>query len=324
MKTSSALFLRLAVGALALASSCLAHAWPDRPVKLIVPAPAGGNMDVTARIYATSLSREIGQPVVVENKAGAGGSIGVQAMLNAPADGHTILFTSSNVLSEIPYVFKPPYDPMNDVRPVAALARYRFVLVVAPDYPANDMAGLAAQLKVSPDQGNFASPSPGTLSQLGGEMLNRRFGVNMQHVPFSGTPPALLAVMSRQVTMYLDSVVTSAPFVRGGKLKPLGVAGTSRFPGLPQVPTFAEQGYPEFTDFTGFQGIVVSPKMPAADVDKLYAVTRRIASRPQFTDQVSQLGFEPVMPTSPQEFAQQLQAHYTSFGALIRTMNLKP
>lgn len=324
MKTSSPMILRVALGALALVSSCLAHAWPERPVKLIVPAPAGGNMDVTARAYATFLSKEVGQPVVVENKPGAGGSIAVQAMLNAPADGHTVLFTSSNVLAEIPYAFKPPYDPMKDVKPVAALSRYRFVLVVSPDNPANDMAGLAKQLKATPDQGNFASPSPGTVAQLGGEILNRRLGLNMRHVPFSGTPPALLAVMSKQVTMYIDSVVTSAPLVRAGKLKALGVAGANRLEALPQVPTFAEQGYPEFTDFTGFQGIVVSAKVPATEVERLYAVTRRISGMPQFRDQLTRLGFEPITPGSPQQFAQELLAHYTAFGALISTMNLKP
>ncbi|MCJ0762361.1 Bug family tripartite tricarboxylate transporter substrate binding protein [Variovorax terrae] len=324
MKASFPLSLRIALGALVLASSSLAHAWPDRAVKLIVPSAAGGVIDVPARIYANFLSKEIGQPVVVENKTGAGGSIAVQAMLNAPADGHTILYTGSSVLAEIPHTMKPPYDPMRDIKPVASLAKYGLVLVVSPDYPASDMAGLAKQLKAEPESGSFASPSPGTLSHFGGEMLNRRLGVSMQHVPYPGAPPALVALMSKQVTMYIDSLVTSAPFVRAGKLKALAVSGTSRFPGLPQVPTFAEQGYPEFNNFGGELGIVVSPKMPAADVDKLYAVTRKIAGMPEYRDQVTRQGFEPVTPSSPQEFAQNVQSRYTNFGELIRTMNLKP
>lgn len=323
MKTSTHLACRFALGAVLLAGASLAHAWPERTIRIIVPAPPGGNMDVPARVFANFLSKEVGQTVIVENKAGAGGSIGVQAMLNAPADGHAILYTSSNVLTEIPHVMKPPYDPMKDVRPVAALASYRYVLVVAPDYPANDLAGMVRQLKAAPDKSSFASPSPGTIAQRGGEILNRKLGVNMQHVPFSGTPPALLAVMSRQITMVLDSVVTSGPLVQGGKLKPLAIAGTTRYAGMAQVPTFAEQGFPEFNDFTSWQGIAVSPKVPAAVVEKLYAATRRVAARAAFHEQVAQLGFEPVLPASLHQFGQRLQADYDNFEALNRTLTLK-
>lgn len=152
MKASIPVSCRFALGAVLFACSITsAMAWPERTVKIFVPAPSGGNMDVPARILANFLAREVGNPVIVENKAGAGGAIGVQAMLNSPADGHAILYTSSNVLTEIPHVMKPPFDPMKDVRPVAALAQYRYVLVVAPDYPANDMAGLVRQLKAAPD-----------------------------------------------------------------------------------------------------------------------------------------------------------------------------
>jgi len=322
MKASIPVSCRFALGALLLACSSLAQAWPERAIKIIVPAPAGGNMDVPARIFASFLSKEIGQPVIVENKAGGGGSIGVMTMLNAPADGHTILYTSSNVLTEIPHVMKPPYDPMKDVRPVAALTQYRYVLVVAPDYPANDLAGMVRQLKAAPDSSSFASPSPGTIAQRGGEILNRKLGVNMLHVPFSGTPPALLAVMSNQITMYLDSVVTSGPLLQGGKLKALAIAGTARYPSMPQVPTFAEQGFPEFNDFSSWQGIAVSPKVPAAVVEKLYAVTHRIAGLAPFRDKITKLRFEPVMPDSLQQFTQRLQSDYDHFDALNRTLTL--
>lgn len=323
MKNSIHVVCRFTLAALFLAGSSLAQAWPERVIKIIVPAPAGGNMDVPARVFASYLSKEVGFPVIVENKAGAGGGIGVQAMLNAPADGHTILYTSSNVLTEIPHVMKLSYDPMKDVRPVAALAKYRYVLVVAQDYPANDLAGMVRQLKAEPDKSSFASPSPGTIAQLGGEILNRKLGVNMQHVPFSGTPPALNALMSKQVTMVLDSVVTSGPLLQGGRLKALAIAGTTRYAGMAQVPTFAEQGFPEFSDFTSWQGIAVSPKVPAAVVEKLYAATRRIAGRAPYHEQIARIGFEPVQPDSPQQFAQRLQSDYEHFGALNRTLALK-
>ncbi|MCT9810627.1 tripartite tricarboxylate transporter substrate binding protein [Acidovorax sp. Be4] len=323
MKTSIHMACRFTLAALLLAGTSLAQAWPERVIKIIVPAPPGGNMDVPARVFAHFLSKEVGFPVIVENKAGAGGSIGVQAMLNAPADGHTILYTSSNVLTEIPHVMKVPYDPMKDVRPVVALAKYRYVLVVAADYPANDLAGMARLLKAEPDKSSFASPSPGTIAQFGGEILNRKLGVNMQHVPFSGTPPALNGVMSRQITMYLDSVVTSGPLLQGGKLKALAIAGSTRYAGMAQVPTFAEQGYPEFSDFSSWQGIAVSPKVPAAIVDKLYATVQRIAGLAPFHDQIARMGFEPVLPDSSQQFAQRLQSDHEHFGALNRTFALK-
>lgn len=325
MKTSIHLAGRAALAALLLVGASLAQAqaWPERVIKIIVPAPAGGNMDVPARIFANFLSKEVDQPVIVENKAGAGGSLGVKAMLDAPADGHAILFTSSNVLTEIPHAMKPPYDPMKDVRPVAALTQYRYVLVVAPEYPANDLAGMARQLKAAQDKSSFASPSPGTIAHFGGEILNQRLGVNMLHVPFSGTPPALLAVMSNQVTMYLNSTVTSENHLRAGKVKALAITGTTRYPGLPQVPTFAEQGYPEFNDFSSWQGIAVSPKVAPAVVEKIYAVTRRIAGLAPFRDQITRQGFEPVMPGSPQQFGQRLQSDYDHFEALNRSFTLK-
>ncbi|MGB3070290.1 MAG: tripartite tricarboxylate transporter substrate binding protein [Ottowia sp.] len=323
MKASIHVVCRFVLAALFLAGASLAHAWPERTIKIIVPAPPGGNMDVPARVFANFLSKEVGQTVIVENKAGAGGSIGVQAVLNAPADGHTILYTSSNVLTEIPHAMKPPYDPMKDVRPVAALSKYRYVLVVAQDYPANDLAGMARLLKAAPDKGSFASPSPGTVAQFGGEILNRKLGVNLQHVPYYGTPPALNALMSKQVTLLLDSVVTSGPLLQGGKLKALAIAGTNRYAGMPQVPTFAEQGYPEFSDFSGWQGIAVSPKVPAPIVEKLYAATRRVAGLAQFHEQIARMGFEPVVPDSPQQFTQRLQLDYDHFGELNRTFVLK-
>lgn len=323
MENSLPAFFRYLLAALLLACASMAQAWPERMIRIIVPAPAGGNMDVSARIFASFLAKEVGQPVIVENKPGAGGAIGVRAMLSAPADGHVILYTSSNVLTEIPQVMKVPYDPMKDVRPVAALTRYRYALVVAQSYPANDLAGMAQQLKAAPEQSSFASPSPGTIAYLGGKILNNKLGVNMQHVPFSGTPPALIAVMSNQVTMYLDSVVTSGPNLQSGRIKALAVAGTTRYPGLPKVPTFAEQGFPEFSDFSGWQGIVVSPKMPDDVVEKIYAVTQRIAGLTPFRDQISKLGFEPVIPESMQQFAQRLQLDYDNIASLNHKLDLK-
>ena len=324
MKQLAPRILRAAAAALVLTCATAAQAWPDRLVKVIVPAPAGGNIDVLARIYADFLARETGQAVVIENKAGAGGGIGTQAMLAAPADGHTLMFTNSNVLAEVPHVLKPSFDPMKDVKAVATVAQFRYMLVGSPELPANDLAGLAKHLKSLQGKASFASPSPGTLAHFGGELLNRRFDTDMKHVPFSGSPAALVGVMSGQVTMYIDGVVTSGPLARAGKVKPFGIAGQTRFAQLPNVPTFKEQGYPELADFLNWMGVTVSHKVPASVTEQIYAATRKIASRSEFQAKLSDLGFEPVEPSSPEQFTRILQADYARNAEFVRKMNIKP
>lgn len=319
----SSRLLRAVIAVCALALAPLAHAWPDKPVKLIVPGPPGGNIDAIARLYADFLSRETSQTVIVENRSGGGGSIGVQAVLSAPPDGHTILFTNSNVLTETPHVMKPAYNLAKDLRPIATLAQFRRVLVVGPKVPANDMAGLARHLKDVSGKGFYASSSAGTLAHIGGELLNRRLGADLQHVPFTGSPPALMAVMSGDVDMYLDGVVTATPLIMTGKLKAVGIAGTTRFNGLPQVPTFAEQGYGEFADFSNWMGVVLASKVQGPAADTLYALTRKIAATPQFSARIVEMGFEPVQPSSPQQFSTILQQEFKQNGELVNKLNIK-
>ena len=324
MKTTGLRTLRACLAALAVALCASAHAWPDKPLKIVVPAPAGGLIDVIARVYADSLAKELGRPVVVDNRAGAGGSIGVQAMLAAPADGDTLLVTNTNVLAETPHVMKPPYDPLKDVKAVAVLARARSVLLAAPDVPAKDMAGLVAYLKAKPGKYSFGSPGAGTLPHVGGELLNRRLGVDMQHVPFSGTPPAMMAMMSGQITLYFNAVVTSTQFVNTGKAIALGVAGSSRVPSMPQVPTFSEQGFPEFAEFSNYLGLAMSPKAPPEAAAKLYAATRKIAQSPEFSGKIAELGFEPLVPSSSEQFSEIIAAEFNRNGESIRSLNIKP
>ncbi|MFM6992810.1 MAG: Bug family tripartite tricarboxylate transporter substrate binding protein, partial [Rhodoferax sp.] len=201
-----------------------ALAWTDKPVKLLVPAPAGGTMDVVARIIGQQLSADIGQPVVVDNKPGAGGAIAVQAMLQAPADGQTIMMTASNVLTEIPHVMKPPYDTLKDIKPIATVARAGLVMIGAPNLAADDVKGVVAYVKANPGKTSFASYSAGTVSHYAGMMFNQKAGLDMQHVPFAGSPPALQQVMGGQIPVMFDGIVTSMPQIKAGKLKAFGVA----------------------------------------------------------------------------------------------------
>ena len=180
-------------------TSVHAQTWPAKPVKFVVPGPTGGTTDPLARVLAAKLSESLGQPFVVENKPGAGGAIAVQALRAAPANGQTLLVCASNVLTEVPHVLKSSFDPLKDVMPVAALAKGTMVLVGSPTLPASDVKGLVAYFKSHPG-GNFASYSAGTSSQYAGLIFSQKAGLDLQHVPFPGSPPALVELMARYDT----------------------------------------------------------------------------------------------------------------------------
>lgn len=323
IKTRTSRFMpRLLLATLAMAATSMAMAWTDKPVKMIVPAPAGGTMDVVARILADQLSADIGQPVVVDNKPGAGGAIAVQAMMAAPADGQTIMVTASNILTEIPHVMKTAFDPLKDVKPVATVARAGMVLVAAPGLPAQDFKGLIAYAKANPGKLSFASYSAGTSSQYAGMIFNQKAGVDFQHVPFAGSPPALTQVMGGQIAIMFDGIVTSMPQVKGGKLKAFGVAAKTRSAHLPDVPTLAELGYPDI-DFSNWLGTVVASGVPAAIVDKINAATLKAAEAPKVKDRLVAAGFEPNTSLTSTQLAQSVKADYERNAEIVKAFNIK-
>ncbi len=313
---------RMLVAVLTAVMAPLAMAWTDKPVKMIVPAPAGGTMDVVARILADQLSADIGQPVVVDNKPGAGGAIAVQAMLAAPADGHTIMVTASNILTEIPHVMKTSFDPLKDVKPVATVARAAMVLVGAPGLPAQDLKELVTYLKGSPGKYSFASYSAGTSSHYAGMILNQKAGLDLQHVPFQGSPPALTQVMGGQIPVMFDGIVTSMPQIKGGKVKAYAVAAKARSAHLPQVPTFAELGYPEL-DFSNWLGTVVAAGVPAEIVEKISAATLKAAASPRVRDRLLAAGFEPNEPLTAGQLAQSVRADFERNAVIVKTFNIR-
>jgi tripartite-type tricarboxylate transporter receptor subunit TctC len=285
--------VRAATAVIGWALACSsAWAWGERPVKLIVPAPAGGTMDIVGRILGQQLSADIGQPVVVDNKPGAGGAIGIQAMLQAPPDGDTLVMAASNVLAEIPHVMKVPFDPLKDVIPVASLARSGVVLVTAANYPARDFQSLVAHLKTIKGKGNFASYSPGTVSHYAGLILSDKAGLDMQHVGYAGSPPALQALMGGQVDIMFDGMLTSVPLIKAGKLRAYAFSGRQRSQHLPQVPTTAEVGFPEL-NFVGWVGLIGSAKLPAPVLQRIQAAVAKAAQAPVVRQKLSDLGLEP-------------------------------
>lgn len=313
---------RRLLATLALLATPLAMAWTDKPVKMIVPAPAGGTMDIGARIIADQLSADIGQPVIIENKAGAGGAIGVQAMNAAPPDGQTIMVTVSNILTEIPHVMKTAFDPLKDVRPVASFARSSMVLVVAPTIPVQDVKGLIAWGKANAGKGSFASYSAGSASHYAGMIFNQKAGLDFQHVPFAGSPPALQQLMGSQIPVMFDGMVTSLPQAKAGKVKVLAVAAKTRSIHLPDTPTMAEQGMPEI-DFGNWLGVVVSAQVPPAVVDRINAAIVKAAAAPKVRDRFTASGFEPTAPLSSAQLAQSVREEFDRNAAIVKQFDIK-
>ena len=310
------------LAAMALLCASAAMAWTDKPVRLIVPAPAGGTMDVVARILADQMAIDIGQPVIVDNKPGAGGAIAVQALMAAPADGQTIMVTASNILTEIPHVMKTSFDPLKDVRPVATVARASMVLVAGPSIGATDLKGLISYAKANPGKLSFASYSAGTSSHYAGMIFNQKAGLDLQHVPFQGSPPALVQVMGGHIGLMFDGLVTSLPNIKGGKLKAYGIAAKTRSAHLPDVPTMAEQGFPEI-DFSNWVGTAVASGVPAAIVDKINAATLKAASAPKVLERLTTAGFEPNTSLTSAQLAQSVKADFERNAAIVKAFNIQ-
>jgi len=319
MKTLAAMLAVLAIGAAPLTAS----AWTDKPVKFIVPAPAGGGVDVVARVLADQLSGDIGQPVIVENKPGAGGAIAVQAMKSAPADGQTVLILLSALLTEVPLVMKTTFDPFKDVTPVTMTCRQNLVLVTAASMPAVDTKGLVDYLKTAKEgKGSFATYSAGTASHYAGVMFANKAGLDMQHVPFQGSPPAEMQLMGGQVDIMFDGVGAALPHIKGGKIKPYAVTSKTRSVHLPDVPTTAEAGFPEIVASTWI-GTAVSPKVPADLVAKINSAVVKAAKSPKVRDRLTANGCEPEISESPEKLAQTVKADYEHNAQIVKTHNIQ-
>lgn len=313
---------KLLTCAAALLLSFQAAAWTNKPVKMLVPAPAGGTMDIVARILADQLSADIGQPVVVDNKPGAGGAIAIQAMTSAPQDGQTIMVTASNVLTEIPHVMKTSFDPLKDIKPVATVASANMVLVGAPNLPAKNVKELIAYAKSKPGSLSFASYSAGTSSHYAGMILNQKAGLDLQHVPFPGSPPALAQVMGGQIPIMFDGMATSLPQVKGGKLQIYGVASKTRSTHLPQVPTLAEEGLPEI-EFGNWIGVVVSSGVANDITDKINAAILKAAESPKVKTRLVGAGFEPNVALSATQLQQSVRAEFDRNAVIVKNFKIQ-
>ena len=319
MKLLSALFL----GAITLAGNC-AHAqtWPSKPVRIINAFAPGGPSDLLSRAVGDKLQTMWGQPVIVEAKPGADGLIGMEFAAKQPPDGYNIITVPVGNAVLLPNLrSKLPYDIARDFVPITMIATVQNVLVVGPLVPANNVRDLVAWSKANPGKLSFASPGLGSSPHIAGEMLKGSTGLDMIHVAYKGTGPAITDVMGGQVTMFFSQMSSALQLVKQGKLKAIGVASLQRHPAAPDIPTIAEQGFPGFQAMAWY-ALFAPAGTPAEIVQKIAADATRVLQMPDVREKLSALGADPVGGT-PQEFAQRLRAENARWGEAIRKSGIK-
>jgi len=319
MKSRLLLSALLALGAFA-APAAHAQAWPARPVSLVVPYPPGGSADILARAVGAKLSERLGHPVVIENKGGAGTAIGAKAVASAAPDGHTLLLGTVSSQAINPAMNKVGYDPVKDFVAVAPLAAIPFVLVAHPSVTANSVADVIAMAKAAPGKVAYASAGPGTSNHLAGELLAGSAQVNLVHVPYKGSAPALNDVLAGHVPLMFDLIATALPNVQSGKLKALAVTSRERSALLPNVPTARESGLRDY-EVTAWFGVFAPAGTPAPVVTRLNTELTAVLGAPDMQKRLRELGAEPETGgvDAYNRFAREEAGRWT---ALIRKLGL--
>jgi len=309
--------------ACALPQNASAQAWPNKPIRLVIPFPAGGATDIVGRTMAQKLSTALGQQVVVDNKPGAGGSIGADIVAKAPPDGYTLLMATSSTHSIGPALNpRLPYDAFKDFAPLGHVANAPSVLVVGDRFPAKTAQELIALIKKSPGQYNFGSSGIGTYPHLAAEMFKwRAGGLFVVHIPYRGTGLVIGDMMGGQITFLMDSVVSAQPHIKDGRVRALAVSGVRRSTALPGVPTFAEVGVPGM-DFSNWFGLFAPAGTPPEIVARLNREINAALSAPDVIERMDRVGAEPVTGT-PEQFAKTYRDEFTSWKAVIQRAGIK-
>ena len=297
--------------------------WPSKPITYVVPFAAGGTTDILARLIGEKLSKALGQPIIVENRPGAGGNIGSDFVARAVPDGYTILGgTISSHAINVSLYAKMPYDPEKNFAPITLIGSLANVLAVNADSPIRTVQELIAEAKAKPGALTFASSGAGTSQHLAGELFKRLAGVEITHIPYKGSAPALQDLIGGHVSMVFDNVVAVAALIKSGKVRPLGVTSLKRVQAFPDVPTIAESGLPDY-EVVSWQGIFAPAGTPPDIVKRLNEEIVRILRMPDVVERMDTLGLEPVGNT-PDEFAKFQRAEIVKWAKVVKEAGLKP
>ena len=304
-----------------IATIACAQDYPSRPIRLVLGQPAGGPTDIVARLIGQKLGERLGQPVVIENRPGAGSNIGTEIVAKAPKDGYTLLVGTVQQMVN-PFLFENlSWDPTRDLAPVALITKAHIVLVANPDFPVRNLRELIATAKAKPGALTFASAGNGSTGHLALELLKTSAGIDVVHIPYKGTQPALTDVLGGRVPVMFDGVITSLPHIRAGKLRPLAVASLTRSPLLPDVPTMTEAGLPGF-EAVGLATLMAPAGTPPDVVARLSREVAAIVRLPEVRDQLVNMGLE-VVGDTPAEFSDYLRTETPKWAKVIRDAHVK-
>lgn len=307
---------------LALLAGAASAQYPNKPVKLIVPFAPAGTTDIVARIVADQLSKELGQTVIVENRAGGGGSIGADVVAKSTPDGYTLGVATVSTMAVNPAAnSRIPYNNFTDFIPVTKFVTVPNVLAVHPSVPAKDYKEFVALLKKNPGKYSFATSGTAGIGHMMGELFMSATGTDMVHIPYKGAGPAVLDVVGGQVPVLFDNLPSSKSQIDAGNMRLLAVAAAKRLPAYPNTPTFAELGIPEVND-PAWYGMVVPAKTPKEIVDKLYAASVKAVNNPATKEKLAQQGADPVANT-PAEFAKDIKVEYDKMKAIVVKKGIK-
>ncbi len=297
-------------------------AYPARPIKLVVGFPPGGGIDFTARAIQPGLEAALGQPIVIEYKPGAGGVLAASDLARAAPDGYTLLVANTGPFAIAPYLqSKAPYDPVRQFTYIGQIAEAGYVVATRTDHPARDLKGFVDWARANAGKANYASGGIGSSTHLNGELLNGVAGLDLLHVPYKGSAPAVQDLIGGQTHLLIDAGTVLLPQVKGGRLKALAVTGNRRDPNLPDVPTVREQGYAGL-EAAGFQGLVGPAGMPREIVDRLSSELLRVLAQPDVRARFAGAGSE-VTPRTAAEFAAYVKAESEKWSGVIRTRKLQ-
>lgn len=320
-----ALVLAFALGAgLTVATQgTYAQEWPTKPIRIVVGGPAGGTADALARIVAEGLTQSLGKPIIVENKPGAAGAIAVNDLVSSVHDGHTLLLIQGGIVTETPQAYKVHFNPFKDLKPLAQISRQGLILVGNNNLPAKNLKELIDYIKAEKGRVAYASYAAGMRAHTSGVQFSRLVGVEMNHVGYKGSPPALQDVMGDHVPLMFDAPATSLQLIKAGKIKAFAVNYPTRITALPDVPTFTELGFPALNE-VGWMGLWSTPDLSPAIQAKVRDLTLQYLQQPKQRQRIEAMGMEAGLPLSSEELTKDLRAGYDRQGELLRSIQYKP